>query len=211
MMQKNKINVYLVDDHAMMLDGIKGMLAGDNTIVLLGSANNAAQAIEEIINTRPDLLITDYHMPEMSGLELIREVLMHLPSLKIIVLSMHDEAEIIKGLLREGVAGYVLKTDTQSELLEAIEAVVSGKIYLSSRVNRRILEIMKEDDDKPLLSPREHEILRLIASELSNKDIGERLFISERTVETHRKNIFRKTKTQSIVGLMKFAYKEGLI
>lgn len=211
MHKDSKIRVYLVDDHTMMLHGIKGILAGDPTIDLVGSSARAMQALMEIAEIKPELLITDYHMPEMSGLELIQVLRNVLPDLKIIVLSMHEEAGLIKSLLREGVKGYVLKTDTHTDLLEAVVAVTAGNVFLSNKVNIKLLEILNSDTEKPLLSPREHEILRLIAEELSNKEIAERLFISERTVETHRKNIFRKTKSQSIVGLMKFAFGEGLI
>lgn len=211
MQKERKIRTYLVDDHTMMLHGIKSILTADPKIELVGSSSDAAQALGEISGIKPDLLITDYHMPEMSGLELIRALRSGLPDLKVIVLSMHEEAGVIKSLLREGVKGYVLKTDTHNDLLEAVTAVTAGNVYLSNKVNSKLLEILNSETDKPLLSAREHEILRLIAEEFSNKEIAERLFISERTVETHRKNIFRKTKTQSIVGLMKFAYGEGLI
>ncbi len=211
MQKESKIKTYLVDDHTMMLHGIKGILSTDPKIELVGSSSNAVQALREMAEIKPELLITDYHMPEMSGLELIRALRNTLPDLKIIVLSMHEEAGVIKSLLREGVKGYVLKTDTHNDLLEAVAAVRAGNVYLSNKVNVKLLEILNSETDTPLLTPREHEILRLIAEELSNKEIAEQLYISERTVETHRKNIFRKTKTQSIVGLMKFAYGEGLI
>lgn len=205
------MKIFIADDHEILLDGIAEILAGDPDICIAGRAADGKQALEALAEADADLLITDYHMPGINGLELIRSLKVRKPDVKIIVLSMHDEPGIIKAILKEGVAGYVLKTDTKAELKQAVKAARDGHLYLSSRVNRQILELAAEGAEKPILTPREHEILRLIAEELSNKEIGERLFISERTVETHRKNIFRKTGTHSIVGLMKFAYANKLI
>lgn len=135
MQKESKIKTYLVDDHTMMLHGIKGILSTDPKIELVGSSSNASQALREMAEIKAELLITDYHMPEMSGLELIRALRNTLPDLKIIVLSMHEEAGVIKSLLREGVKGYVLKTDTHNDLLEAVAAVRAGNVYLSNKVN----------------------------------------------------------------------------
>lgn len=124
---------------------------------------------------------------------------------------MHDETHLVKEILKEGVNGYVLKKDSRSELLNAINDVMEGKIFLSQDINKLLMENLQFPEQEKLLTPREREILKLIAEEYSNKQIAEELFISERTVETHRKNIFRKTKTQSLVGLIKFAYANNLI
>jgi DNA-binding NarL/FixJ family response regulator len=156
-------------------------------------------------------MVTDFHMPGMDGLSLVNTVKRIQPDIKTIILSMHDETHLVKEILRAGVNGYVLKKDTHKELLKAIQEVRHGRVYLSSDVNKILITNLQNPDEGRLLTDREREILKLIAKEYSNKDIAEELFISERTVETHRKNIFKKTATTSLVGLIKFAYANNLI
>lgn len=124
---------------------------------------------------------------------------------------MHDEVHLVKEILKAGVNGYVLKKDTQNELLQAIREVQAGKVFLSNDINKMLIVNLQNPDEGKLLTDREREILKLIAREFTNKQIAEELFISERTVETHRKNIFKKTGTNSLVGLIKFAYANNLI
>ncbi|HZY78001.1 MAG TPA: response regulator transcription factor, partial [Cyclobacteriaceae bacterium] len=124
----------------------------------------------------------------------------------------HDEAHIIKSVLKEGVEGYLLKNIQHSELKSAVRHVAQGLPYVSPEVTRLLMDEMNKPKDEPeLLTDRELDVLRLIAKEFSNKEIADKLFISERTVETHRKNIFRKTKTSSLVGLIKFAYEHKMV
>lgn len=150
-------------------------------------------------------------MPGMDGLSLIHLVKRINQNIKIIVLSMHDEVHLVKEILKAGVNGYVLKKDTQNELLQAIREVQAGKVFLSNDINKMLIVNLQNPDEGKLLTDREREILKLIAREFTNKQIAEELFISERTVETHRKNIFKKTGTNSLVGLIKFAYANNLI
>lgn len=124
---------------------------------------------------------------------------------------MHDEVHLVKEILKAGVNGYVLKKDTRNELLQAIREVQVGKVFLSNDINKMLIVNLQNPDEGKLLTDREREILKLIAREFTNKQIAEELFISERTVETHRKNIFKKTGTNSLVGLIKFAYANNLI
>ncbi len=205
------MKVFLVDDHAILLDGIRSILEKDDSLEIAGAAHTAEDALNYLKSHRVDLLITDFSLPGMDGLGLVRVVKKISPGTRIIVLSMHDETHLVKEILREGVEGYVLKKDSHRELLEAIASVKAGKVYLSNDINRIIISSLRFPDEERLLTDREREILKLIAKEYSNKDIAEELFISERTVETHRKNIFRKTKTSSLVGLIKFAYANNLI
>src|SRR5690606_30676561 len=151
------------------------------------------------------------NMPGMDGLSLIHTIKRTKLSMKIIVLSMHDEVHLVKEILRSGVEGYLLKKDTHLELLTAINEVKNGRLFLSSDINKLLVKNLQNPDEGRLLTDREREILKLIAKEYTNKQIAEELFISERTVETHRKNIFRKTGTSSMVGLIKFAYANNLI
>lgn len=205
------MKIFLVDDHAILLDGIKSLLSKEESLEVCGEANSAEEALDFLKKNQVDLLITDFNLPNMDGLGLVRLVKKISPDTKILMLSMHDETHLVKEILKEGVAGYVLKNDSHKELLQAISAIRTGKIYLSNDINRIIINSLQFPDEERLLTDREREILKLIAKEYSNKDIAEQLYISERTVETHRKNIFRKTKTNTLVGLIKFAYANNLI
>jgi two-component system nitrate/nitrite response regulator NarL len=205
------MQILLVDDHAILLDGVKTLLEKVEGISVAATAQSAEKALQILKDTKIDLVITDFNMPGMDGLSLIHSIKKINPKIKTIVLSMHDETHLVKEILRSGVNGYVLKKDTHHELLKAIDEVEQGKIYLSSDINKILIDNLQNPDDGKLLSDREREIVKLIAKEYSNKQIAEKLFISERTVETHRKNIFKKTGTSSLVGLIKFAYANNLI
>ncbi len=205
-----EMKILLVDDHAILLDGIRNLLEKEG-LVVAGVAESAEKALLFLKSNDVDIIITDFHMPGMDGLSLVNTVRRIQPSIKTIVLSMHDETHLVKEILRAGVNGYVLKKDTHQELLAAIDEVRQGRVYLSSDINKILITNLQNPDEGRLLTDREREILKLIAREYSNKQIAEELFISERTVETHRKNIFKKTATSSLVGLIKFAYANNLI
>lgn len=205
------MTILLVDDHTILLDGVKSLLSGEEDLQVVGQAGSAEAALEFLKKQDVDLIITDYSMPGMDGLSLLNTVKRIAPNTKIILLSMHDEVHLVKEILKAGVNGYVLKKDTHKELLNAIHDVKNGKVYLSSDVNKMLITNLNNPDEGKLLTDREREILKLIAKEYTNKNIAEELFISERTVETHRKNIFKKTGTNSLVGLIKFAYANNLI
>lgn len=205
------MRIVLVDDHGIIIDGVKSILSKESDLEVVYTANQASDILEYLKQHTFDMLITDFSMPEMDGLTLIRTVKRVLPGVKIIVLSMHDEVHLAKEILKSGVDGYVLKKDTQQELIKAIHEVKAGRVYLSSDINKLLIMNLDNPDEGRLLTEREREIVKLIAKEYSNKQIAEALFISERTVETHRKNIFRKTGTNSLVGLIKFAYANNLI
>lgn len=205
------MKILLVDDHTILLDGVKSLLSQEDDLQVVGQAGSAEAALEFLKKQDVELIITDYSMPGMDGLSLLNTVKRIAPNTKIILLSMHDEVHLVKEILKAGVNGYVLKKDTHKELLTAIRDVKHGKVYLSSDVNKLLIMNLNNPDEGKLLSDREREILKLIAREYTNKNIAEELFISERTVETHRKNIFKKTGTNSLVGLIKFAYANNLI
>ncbi|MFN8335673.1 MAG: response regulator transcription factor [Cyclobacteriaceae bacterium] len=205
------MKILLVDDHTILLDGVKSLLSKEDDLTVVGQAGSAEAALEFLKKNEVDLIITDYSMPGMDGLSLVNTIKRIAPDTKIILLSMHDEVHLVKEILKAGVNGYVLKKDTHKELLNAIRDVSQGKVYLSSDVNKLLITNLNNPDEGKLLTDREREILKLIAKEYTNKDIAEELFISERTVETHRKNIFKKTGTNSLVGLIKFAYANNLI
>lgn len=204
------MKILLVDDHAILSDGVRSLLEKEDYKVVF-QADSAERALEFLKKNDVDLVITDFNMPGMDGLSLIHLVKRINQNIKIIVLSMHDEVHLVKEILKTGVNGYVLKKDTQNELLQAIREVQAGKVFLSNDINKMLIINLQNPDEGKLLTDREREILKLIAREFTNKQIAEELFISERTVETHRKNIFKKTGTTSLVGLIKFAYANNLI
>lgn len=211
-MKEPRITVVLVDDHTIVLDGLSSLLKQDERFDVMAAVQSGKDVLEFLKKEQPAVLVTDYSLQDTTGLELVRQIKKHYPRIKIVMLSMHDEAHIIKTVLKEGIEGYVLKNIQQTELKNALLHVARGMSYVSPEVTRLLVDEMnKPREDAELLTDRERDVLNLIAKEFSNKEIADKLFISERTVETHRKNIFRKTKTSSVVGLMKYAYDAKLI
>ncbi|MEQ8686428.1 MAG: response regulator transcription factor [Imperialibacter sp.] len=207
----NRTKVYLVDDHAILMDGVKSLLNATDEYEVAGTASTAEDALKYLQNEPVDILISDYSLPGMDGLGLVKVMQRIKPEVKILIMSMHDEGHLVKEILKEGIKGYLLKKDSQKELIAALDQIMAGRTYLSNEINTLLIQNLQNPDEGKLLTEREREILKLIAKEYTNKDIAEELFISERTVETHRKNIFRKTKTSSLVGLIKFAYANNLV
>lgn len=206
-----KVKVFLVDDHAILMDGVRSLLNNTEEYEVVSTASTAEDALKYLQNEPVDILISDYSLPGMDGLGLVKVMQRIKPEVKILIMSMHDEAHLVKEILKEGIKGYLLKKDSQKELIAALDQIRAGRTYLSNEINTLLIQNLQNPDEGKLLTEREREILKLIAKEYTNKDIAEELFISERTVETHRKNIFRKTKTNSLVGLIKFAYANNLV
>lgn len=205
------MKILLVDDHVILMDGIKSLLEGVEEFEVVAAKSSAEEALEYLKHHDIDILVSDYNLPNMDGLDLVKAVKRILPEAKIIILSQHDEVHLVREILKVGVQGYLLKKDTHLELVSAIRQVAKGKVFMSSEINQMLVESLTFPEEHKLLTAREREIVKLIAQEYTNRMIAEALFISERTVETHRKNIFRKTKTNSLVGLIKFAYANNLI
>lgn len=203
-----KYSILLVDDHRIFLEGLKNLI--QEPFHAKDTANSGREALELIKSSEFDVMITDYEMPGFNGLELIKAVRIVQPEIKIIVLSMHDDPSVVKELLRIGVQGYLLKNNTYKNLTEALEKVVEGKRFLSDEIAELLINA-PEEEEKGVLTSREIEILRLVAKEFNSRQIAEILFISERTVETHRKNILKKTGAGNLVGLIKYAYANNLI
>ena len=204
------MKILLVDDHAILMDGIANLLA-KSAGELVEKANTVSDALKYFTETEFDILITDFNMVDDNGLILIRKVKKIFPNIKIIVLSMHDEAHLIQEILKEGIDGYVLKRDSHHDLIEALESVDKGKIFLSDKINKVINDALNYKDENLKLTEKEHVVLNLIANNFSKKDIAVEMHLSNRSVNTHCKNLFKKTKTSSIVGLLKFAYANNLV
>jgi two-component system nitrate/nitrite response regulator NarL len=203
-----KISVFLVDDHKIFVRGVSGLLSPEPGLEIMGFASSGQETLDLIQDRQPDVILTDVQMPEMDGIELTRKVKDRFPLIRIIGLSMIDSPGVIKELIDAGADGYLLKDIEKDELVKAIYQVFEGNTYYSGSIARSFMESLSNKD---MLTKREKEIIRLIAQENTNIQIADKLYISEHTVEAHRKNIFRKTKAKSIVGLIKYAYDNKLL
>ncbi|MBX2899622.1 MAG: response regulator transcription factor [Cyclobacteriaceae bacterium] len=209
-MHTRPIRLLLVDDHRIVLDGLRSMFEQDVNFEIVAVAASAEEAIQILQTKRADIVLTDYRLPDSTGLDLCGWVKAKQPGTKRVILSMHDEAALVRQILKEGVDGYLLKSIEQVELKNALHQIMRGMPYVSAEITRMLLSDVGNQPEE-LLTTREREVLNLIAKEFSNKQIADKLFISERTVETHRKNIFRKTNTGTLVGLIKYAFANNLV
>ena len=211
---RDTIVLALVDDHQIVIDGLMSLLRGHDRFHIAFATTDPREVITKMKDTPIDILLTDILMPNLPGNELAKQVKKAFPGVKILALSMNGQGDLIHEMISESdISGYVLKNVGKQELIQAIEKIAAGGVYFSEEV----LDELKRTKDRRKktegvhLTGREIEIIRLIEKELNNKQIAEALFISERTVETHRKNIFRKTNTNSVIGLVKYAYLHKLI
>lgn len=213
-MKNVPVKIAIVDDHQIVIDGLKALLSKNDKFRVTLSSTKAKDMLLQIENAEVDILITDIMMPEMDGMELAREVNKSFPQIKIIALSMNGQAADVNQMIMESnICGYMLKNIGQKELLMALQKISSGSVYFSKEILDEML-LAQDRNTKEVtsnLTQREIEIIRLIEKEYNNKEIAGSLFISERTVETHRKNIFRKVKASSLLGLVKYAYEHNLI
>ncbi len=206
-----KSQILLVDDHKILLEGTQRLLSELESYEVSAMANNGKKALELLKSEDFDIMVTDYELPDFSGLELIRTARLINPDIKVIVLSMHDDPSVVRELLREHIDSFVLKSDAHSSLVMALEKVTAGKKFFSDEISEILVQQINTPIDKSELSPRETEIIKLIVKDFSTKQIAEILFISEKTVETHRKNILRKTDCSSLVSLVNYAYAHKLV
>ncbi len=215
-----KIRLLIADDHQLFLDGIISLLKMEKDFDVSATASDGNQVLELLDKNKYDVCIIDINMPKLNGIETAKRIKERKYDTKIIILTTHNEKEFISEMLMIGVSGYVLKNATKLQLTDAIKEIVKGGRYFSSEVHESILnnylnKIEKEKSQLPeesiTLTPRETEIVQLLAKEYTNENIANTLFISYRTVETHRKNIMQKTKTKNLAGLIKFAYENGIL
>lgn len=211
---KEKIRLGLVDDHQIVIDGLISLLKGNDRFEFSFATTDATSVMERIGLQPVDILLTDIMMPALTGDQLAKQVKVKYPSIKILALSMSGQGDLVNDMIEDAdIAGYVLKNVGQLELLTALEKIAGGGIYFSEEVLEELERnsCRKKRYEDAHLTDREIEIIGLIEKEYNNKMIAESLYISERTVETHRKNIFRKTSTNSVIGLVKYAYEHKLI
>ncbi|MBK8567427.1 MAG: response regulator transcription factor [Saprospiraceae bacterium] len=206
--------ILLADDHQIILDGLRDIIESTTDFLVVGRAVNGKAAVSAVAASLPDLLLMDLNMPGMDGLEVLKEVRQRFPKVKVLVLTMYDSVELAKKALSMGANGYLLKEHGKDELLTALRQVVTGEQYLSEKIRRQIQpdKVRFQDDfqKKLSLSQRETEILRLIARSYTNKEIADKLYLSELTVQTHRRNLKRKLKAEHTADLVRFAYENGI-
>lgn len=220
MARATSYRILIIDDHQIVIDGLTALLAEAPDYDVIASANNGRDGLRLIGALRPDVVLMDIDMPIMNGLATMDRIRIDYPELPVVILSLHLERSIIRKMQALGAKAYLLKHADKQEVLDAVKVVADGGTYYNDEV-RRLLDLK----DKPIelhrsasdletlsqLTEREIEIVRAVADGLSNREIGERLFISHRTVDTHRNNIMKKIGVHKVVGLIKFAIRNGLV
>ncbi|KIX21852.1 hypothetical protein SY27_03965 [Flavobacterium sp. 316] len=210
-----KLKTLLVDDHMLFLEGLESILESYGELDLLPPVTRGKEALEIILNTTVDFLITDLNLPDVSGVDLILKIKKEKPQIPILVLSMDCDRKEVKSILNAGSEGFILKIAGKQELCRAIHKIINGGTYYSSEITAIMMEIINNKSGSSLqtncLTVREMEILDLICKEYSNKEISEKLFISISTIETHRSSMFCKTGSKNVVGLVRYAVENELV
>lgn len=210
------IKIVVADDHQLFREGLVNLLESDENIQVVGQAEDGEIAIKKVLDLKPDILLTDIAMPNMNGMEATRNLKKQFPDLKIIAVSMHSDRQFVKGMLTAGTDAYLLKNCTHQQLLEAVHTVYNGKKYLSQDITEMVISGYLDgpgdtDDRYNQLSEREKEIFLLLAEGVSTREIGDKLFISVKTVGTHKQNILEKLDLKNNSDIVKYALKKGLI
>lgn len=203
-----KTGIFVVDDHYMVIEGIRSLLQNEKTIDWMGHATNAESCLSFLKLHEPDVILMDINLPDKSGIDLCKEVKQLYPSVAVLGLSTFNQQAIIKNMIDNGALGYVLKNATKEELLEAVNSVLKGKVYYSFEV---LSALRKPEPNQLLITRREKEVLLLIAEGLTNAAIAEKLFISIPTVNTHRKSLLEKFDVKNTAMLIGKATKLGLL
>jgi two-component system nitrate/nitrite response regulator NarL len=206
-----KITLFIVDDHQMLIDGIKALLLNEAEFDIIGEALRSDEALEKLKKLKVDIVITDINMPNMSGIELARKLRLIHPVQKILALSMFGEKTTITDMMDAGVNGYILKNTGKQELVTALRTIAKGQSFYSKEVSEELKRTDTLVDRRYILTTREREIVKHIAKGMSHTEIGQHLFISPRTVDTHRTNLMKKLEVNSIAELIKLAIQLKLI
>ncbi|HUZ27676.1 MAG TPA: response regulator transcription factor [Solirubrobacteraceae bacterium] len=206
--------ILVADDHHIVRAGIRLLLDRQPDLQVVAEAADGIQAVEQALASRPDLCILDVAMPKMTGLQAAREIRAQMPSVRVLMLSMHDDDRYLFEALKAGASGYVLKGEADQDLVAAIRSVGRGDAFLTNLAERSIIRGWMEDGYSgpgPALTPREEEVVKLIAEAHTNAQIAELLHLSEKTVESHRANVLRKLGMRDRVQLVRYAIRRGLV
>lgn len=214
-MDNDRIRILLVDDHRIIVDGLRGLLDGVPDMECVGAAANGSEALELVLHLAVDVVLMDIDMPVMDGIDTLERMRRDHPAVRCIILSMHNEPAVVRRVMDLGADGYLVKNCGREELLFAIRSVHGGQRHFQGSVVSSLLEERQHKGGEHQLlkdlSEREVEVLAGLAEGLSNKEIGERLFISPRTVDTHRTNLMKKLGIHNLAGLVRLALKAGLV
>lgn len=204
-----KTKIFIVDDHFMVIEGIRSLLENEKEIEWMGHASSAASCMAFLVTHKPDVILMDINLPDKSGIDLCKGVKSLYPSIFILALSTFNQASYVQAMMEYGASGYLLKNASQQEIMQGIHEAMKGKTYMSLEVAQ---ELRKSEDLKmPVISKREKEVLVLIAEGLTNNEIAERLFVSSNTVDTHRKNLLLKLQAKNTAALVKTAVQWKLL
>ena len=203
--------IVLADDHAMFREGIRKIIERIEDVSVSAEVNDGLELLELLKNSRPNMVILDISMPNLRGLEAIREIKKSYPQVKILVLTMHKKREFIRQALRDGADGFLLKEDAGGELIRAVRAIRKGGMYLSPLLSSVLTSLALEEDKTEILTMREREVIKLIAEGKRTKEIAEALFISPYTVRRHRSNIMEKLNLNNLADLVKYAISQTYI
>src|SRR5579859_2009189 len=206
--------ILIADDHGIVRSGIKLLLQSHSDFDVVAEAADGVEAVQQALACRPDLCVLDVGMPRLTGLQAGREIRAQIPATRVLILSMHDDERYLFEALKAGASGYVLKREADTDLVSAIRAVQRGDAFLTTAAERSIIrEWMAEGSEGPQipLTPREEEVVKLIAEAYTNVQIAEFLHVSEKTVESHRANVLRKLGMRDRVQLVRYAIRRGLI
>lgn len=210
------IRILLADDHKIVRDGLRTLIERQSEMEVVGDAENGRKAVQLTLKLVPDVVVMDVTMADLNGIEATRQIHKEQPCVKIIALSMHSDRRFVAGMLKAGASGYLLKDCAFEELARAIHSVVSNQTYLSPAITDIVVkDYIQESSMKPtspfsVLTAREREVLQLLAEGASTKEIAKSLYVSVKTVETHRMQIMHKLRIHSIAELTKYAVREGL-
>ncbi len=207
------MRILVADDHGIVRAGIKLLLERQPGLDVVAEAADGIEAVEQALRCRPDLCILDVGMPRLTGLQAAREIRSHLPDARVLMLSMHDDQRYLFEALKAGASGYVLKREADQDLVAAVHAVGRGEAFLTNAAERSIIRQWMADGAGPVipLTPREEEVVKLIAEAHTNAQIAALLHLSEKTVESHRANVLRKLGMRDRVELVRYAIRRGLI
>lgn len=203
------IRLVIIDDHQVVIDGLRAMLEGHAHIEVIGTAHNGKDGIQAIKILEPDLVLMDINMPELDGIETTALLSRQYPEIKVLMLSMLKEQSMVRKAMDKGALGYVLKNEGRDELIHAIKTVAAGNRYLSDDLQTK--NLMIRESTGPKISRREKQVLQLIVDEFTAKEIADKLFISINTVDSHRKNLLMKLNARNTAGLVRIALENNLV